>query len=72
MMGDDDVVLMCDGSRVPMRDFLRERGCNFKGVMRVTRHEWHDVGRESARWVERQKKRALTESQQACLDGDAQ
>lgn len=71
MMVDDDVVVMGDGSQVPMRDFLRERGCNFTGVVRVKHHEWHDVGRESARWAERQKRLPLTESQQKCLDGDA-
>lgn len=71
MMGDDDVVVLDGGDRISMRDFLRERGCNFTGVMRVSHHEWHDVGRESARWVERQQRRALTESQQKCLDGDA-
>jgi hypothetical protein len=71
MMGDDDVVVMANGSQVSMRDFLRARGCNFTGVVRVAHHEWHDLGRESARWVERQKRPALTESQQKCLDGDA-
>lgn len=71
MMGDDDVVVLDDGARIPMREFLRERGCDFRGVVRVAHHEWHDVGRESARWRDRAQVRALSAHQQACLEGDA-
>lgn len=73
MTGDDDEVTLADGRTVPIADFLRERGCNFVGVVRVSRHHWHDVSQEThglaAKFMRGMK--PLTEAQRRCLSGDA-